>query len=122
MKYIISENKLEGIIKDTINKYYDLDDINWTYMEDDDGNEIEAAEFYIGDYDEDTTIFRWYGKSYWTDEGDFRKDLSPMLMIEDDGFIQEMQNLFNDRWVPVLKDWFNENFPYTKVKNIDYYY
>lgn len=122
MKYIISENKLEGIIKDTINKYYDLDDINWTYMEDDDGNEIEAADFYIGDYDEDETIFRWYGKSYWTDEGDFRRDISPILMIEDDGFIQEMRSLFNDRWVPVLKDWFNEHFPYTKVKNIDYYY
>lgn len=121
MKYIISENTLEKVIMNHIDKYYDMDDIHWTHMEDDFGNEIEGVEFYRGDYMDDDTIFRWYGSRYWTDDNTYKKELSPIVTIEDENFTNEMTGFFNDKWIPVFKEWFNKNFDMFGAKTIDYY-
>ena len=121
MKYIISENTLEKLIMSHIDKYYNLDDINWTHMEDEWGDEIEGVEFYIGDYMDDDTIFRWYGPKYWTDDNTYKKELSPIVTIEDEKFTNEMTGFFNDKWIPEFKEWFNKKFKVFGAKTIDYY-
>ena len=87
MKIIITELTIKKIISNHLEKMFN--DINYSYGYDDDGNEVDyAIEFYVGDYDDDDTIFRWYGKDYWDIEDDSptlnlqtKKDESPILEV-----------------------------------------
>lgn len=122
MKYLITENKLNGIILDYINKTYDVNNINWTEGFDDYGNPDDSFYvFYNGDYSDDETVFRWYSKDYWTDKDDFRVKLSPILFIEDENIGGTLTNLFEDRWRPVFIKWFEDNFNFP-VETLDGYF
>lgn len=121
MKILITEDKLTQIIVDYLDKYYDFNDIHYTYYIDDDYNESDAGiQYYLGDYDDDKTIFRIYKEDYWTDDDDFRKKLSPILMVEDENLVSNLFGLFGDRWIPVMAKWFENNFN-EEVKTVDHY-
>lgn len=109
MKIIIKEDKLDDFILKYINDYFDVDNIHFTHFEDRDGNPIGSAiEYYLGDYGDDHTLFRLYMKDYWKGDSRFQY-LSPILYIEDNSFVNEMNSLFNERWEPIFKKWFKEN-------------
>lgn len=124
MKIIITEEKLYDAIYKFIDGYYDKDDINYDYNHDDDGDPTDTAiMYYLGDYEMGHNLFHLYNKEYW--EGDsihanLKRDISPILMIHDENFSDRLNSLFGDKWIPVLKDWFETNFDY-KVNTIDYY-
>lgn len=122
MRYIITENKLNDIILDYINKTYDVNNINWTEGFDDYGNpDDKFYEFYYGDYSDDETVFRWYSKEYWTNKDDFRVKLSPILFIEDEDIGGNLTNLFDDKWRPIFIKWFEDNFN-LPVETLDGYF
>ena len=123
MKYIITEDKLRDVIYNYINNYYDVDEIHSNQFHDEDGNPTDAAiEYYLGDYNGDfeEEVFYLYNESYWTNPDDFRKKLSPILMIEDENFASYLNSMFGERWKPVFKEWFEENFG-EEIKTIDFY-
>ena len=118
MKIIITELTIKKIISNHLEKMFN--DINYSYGYDDDGNEVDyAIEFYVGDYDDDDTIFRWYGKDYWDIEDDSptlnlqtKKDESPILEVyQNNELIIELMNSFGpDLWKEPLIKWFKEKF------------
>ena len=120
MKIIITESKLHQAVIDYLNERYDINNIGWTYGIDEWGNEVDyAVSYYEGDYDEDDTLFRWYGEDYWTsEEGDLwtdehikeMKDKSPILSFEDTNTLNTLNGYFGDRWHQPFKDWFMEHF------------
>ena len=122
MKYIITENKLNDIILNFINNYYNVDEIHSNPYHDEDGNPTaNSIEYYLGDYYVDyEEVFRLYNEGYWTEPGDFRKKLSPILMIENEDFVSHLNSMFHDKWKPVFKEWFEKNFG-EEVKTIDFY-
>ena len=119
MKYIITESKLNQTVKNYLNNTLDVENINWTHLSED-GVEQDAIEFYLGDYMDDETLFRLYGEDYWTVDSDFRKSLSPMLYIEDQGLSNTLEMYFNDKWKEGFKEWFVETFK-LPVNTVDYY-
>lgn len=123
MKYLITENKLNDIIHNFIDNYYDVNEIHSNPFHDEDGNPTDVAiEYYLGDYqgEFEEDLFRLYNEGYWLDTDDFRKKLSPILMIEDNDFVYNLNSMFQDKWKPVFKEWFEQNFG-EKIKTIDYY-
>lgn len=120
MKYIITESKLNQTVKNYLNNTLDVENINWTYLTDEWGDEQDAIEFYLGDYMDDETLFRLYNESYWTENSDWRKELSPMLYIEDQELLNSLEGYFNDNWKEGFKEWFIETFK-LPVKTVDYY-
>ena len=115
MKYIITENRLNNFIIQYIEKKYPVRDINYTEGEDDYGNPDDSAyEFYFGDYDDNETIFRWYGKEYWEGDNDEilrnRIERSPILYFEDSREPTKLDKMFGEHWKPVFKKWFYDNF------------
>jgi hypothetical protein len=131
MRIIITESKLNQAVIDYLNETYDTNNIGWTPGIDDFGNEVDyAIEFYEGDYEEgDSTLFRWYGKDYWENEGgegwgegepylsDF-KDKSPLLVFEDINEITILNGYFGDNWKKPFIDWFWDKFN-VPVKTIE---
>jgi len=126
MKFIISEDRIYDLAMKHINSMFDVNNIGWTYGSDDWGNEVDyAIQFYTGDFDEydnETTLFRWYGEDYWEsdessgwgDEDDEtikeKKLNSPILIFEDDDKKNQLDNIFGDKWYQPFKDWFGNNF------------
>jgi hypothetical protein len=115
MKYIITESKLNEYILSVIEEMFPVDDINYTEAYDDDGNPDDTAYvFYLGDYENDEVIFRWYSKDYWDgpDEstGDYRIRQSPLLVFEDYNTFYEINSMFQNLWKPVFIKWFYESF------------
>ncbi len=54
MRFVISENRLNDIILNFINNYYDVDEIHSSPFHDEDGNPTnKAIEYYLGDYSDD---------------------------------------------------------------------
>lgn len=127
MKFIISENRVYDYILKYINSKYEPDKINWTYSLDDYGDETDiGAVFYAGDFSDDGDLFRWYSKDYWlTDDfnGENEEKIkrlveeSPILMIYSDDDYDTFENLFGNRWKPILAEWFEDNFGFP-VKTI----
>lgn len=127
MKFIISENKIYDLVVKYLDSMFDVDKIGWIYGADDMGNDVDyAAEFYIGDYGDDETIFRWYGNDYWTSDDaegwgeEYRNDLSnksPLLAFEDYSLSYQLDSIFGDRWEEPFKRWFEDNFHFP-VKTI----
>lgn len=121
MKFIIREGRLEEVIKNLINSHYKVEEIYSNPYHDDDGDPTDMGmEYYYGDYDDDETVFRLYNENYWSNPDDFRKKISPILMIEDSNFYTNLNSMFGKKWEPVFKEWFKENF-YEDVKTIDGY-
>jgi hypothetical protein len=128
MKIIITESKLHQAVIDYLNERYDINNIGWTYGIDEWGNEVDyAVSYYEGDYDEDDTLFRWYGEDYWTsEEGDLwtdehikeMKDKSPILSFEDTNTLNTLNGYFGDKWKQPFIDWFWEKF-HIPVKTIE---
>jgi hypothetical protein len=115
MKYIITESKLNEYILSVIEEMFPVDDINYTEAYDDDGNPDDTAYvFYLGDYENDEVIFRWYSKDYWDgpDEStvDYRIRQSPLLVFEDYNTFYEINSMFQNLWKPVFIKWFYESF------------
>jgi len=115
MKYIITESRLEKSIIDYINKLFPIDEINYInpYDYDDEtdeeGDDENRVEFYIGDYDEgDNTIFRWYDCDYFFEYSELRKRC-PLIVVEDQ-YRRELDGFFNDLWHEPFKKWVMENF------------
>ena len=115
MKYIITESRLEKSIIDYINKLFPVDEINhicpYDYDEetDEEGEDENRVEFYIGDYDEgDNTIFRWYDCDYFFEDSEPRKRC-PLIVVEDQ-YKRELDGFFNDLWHEPFKKWIMENF------------
>jgi hypothetical protein len=118
MRIIITESKINTIISKYIDKMFN--DINYSYGYDDDGNEVDyAIEFYVGDYDDDDTIFRWYSEDYWDIEDDThnlnsqkKKDESPILDVYDNNelIIGLIDTFGSDLWKEPLIKWFEEKF------------
>ena len=115
MKYIITESRLNEYILSVIEEMFPVDDINYTEAYDDDGNPDDTAYvFYLGDYENDEVIFRWYSKDYWDgpDEStvDYRIKQSPLLVFEDYRTFYEINSMFQNLWKPVFIKWFYESF------------
>lgn len=131
MKYIITESKLEEIIVNYLNKMYDVNNINWKYPlgndeETDDWEEDpNRLHFYKGDDEYDDRIFLWYDKDYWNVErSDNAKNLyekSPVLDFENGNDLEILNGYFGDKWVPIFKKWFEDNFriPVKSIFGID---
>jgi hypothetical protein len=128
MKYIITESKLNETIKNYLNSVFPVDEMHWTPYIDDDLNEMDSAMvFYIGDYDEDETVFRWYNEGYWTNEmedlspgQEFERKLlkkhinqSPIVEFEDSNISNSLNGYFGDTWKEPFKEWFHNNFGFT---------
>lgn len=119
MRIIITENRLNQIIVDYIDKYYDVNDINYIYHIDGNNNESYIGiQYYLGDYD--NVIFSIYKEDYWYSDYDSRKKLSPILMVEDRDFVSSLYGIFGDRWKPVMAKWFENNFN-EEVKTVNHY-
>jgi hypothetical protein len=114
---------------------YDVDEINYQHPYDrfmENGEWVEGENpdlcyFYVGDYNEDDALFRWYGKDYFYSEEmqnqnkemiDEWVEKSPMLEFDNDGKKEQLDNLFGDRWHQPFKDWFQDNFD-LPVKTIE---
>lgn len=120
MKIIITESKLNQAVIDYLNETYNTNNIYWEYGIDDWGNEVDyAMKFYQGDYDEDDTVFRWYGEDYWDSEDtesysnerrQEMKDKSPILSFEDTNTLNTLNGYFNDKWHRPFIDWFGDKF------------
>lgn len=125
MKYIITESKLNETIKNYLNSVFPVDEMHWTPSLDDDLNEMDSAMvFYIGDYDEDETVFRWYDEGYWTNEmedlspgQEFDRKLlkkykndSPIIEFENSNISNSLNGYFGDAWKQPFKEWFKDNF------------
>jgi hypothetical protein len=128
MKIIITESKLNQLVIDYLNKTYNTNNIYWEYGEDDWGNEVGyAMKFYQGDYDEDDTLFRWYGEDYWDSEDtesysnerrQEMKDKSPILSFEDTNILNTLTGYFGNNWKQPFIEWFWHKFQ-IPVKSIE---
>ena len=135
MKYIINESRLEELIVDYLNKMYDVNDIHWTNPiggegyddgEDDGWNEDpNRLYFYTGDFSDGDRIFNWYDKDYWNVErSDNARNFyqkSPVLDFENENDLETLNGYFGDKWVPIFKKWFEDNFriPVKSIFNVD---
>jgi hypothetical protein len=124
MKYIITEDKVRDIILNYIENKYPIDEINYTEGHDNDGNPDDSSYvFYYGDYDDGgNNIFGWYGRNYFLNGMDnpttrIRISLSPILYFEDSREIDNLNNLFGNKWEPVFIEWFYRNFS-LRVKTV----
>jgi len=114
MKYIITESKLDQVITDYLNELFPLDNVHYTNpneYDDETGEDYDddtRVEFYLGDYEEENTIFRWYACEYFYPDS-YAQTICPTVVVEhpyDDRLIA----YFNDKWEESFKKWFTENF------------
>ena len=120
MKFIISEDKIYGLIMKHLNSMFDVDNIHWTPYINDYGDEVDyAISFYNGDYGDDDNLFRWYSEDYFYSEEmsnhsktmiDMWKEKSPMLEFDNNGKKEQLDALFGDKWLQPFKDWICDNF------------
>jgi hypothetical protein len=119
MDYIIGESQLDDLIKKQLDNMFDVSNINWTNpidIDDDTDEEFEDPNrilFYFGDYGDEDTVFRWYGKEYWggTESESYNgyKSKSPIVEI-DEPYLTNLNGLFGNIWYKPFKEWFKENF------------
>ena len=121
MKYIITESKLEKVITDYLNELFDVDNINYTNVWDYDDDTAEEwedenrIEFYLGDYAEDETCFRWYGCGAFI-EGSESTTKCPVVQVEYK-YEKNLNGYFGDTWHEPFKNWFYKHFD-LKIKSV----
>lgn len=126
MEIKIQENRLNDIINKQFDIMFDVNNINWTMIDDDYGNETDdAAVFYLGDYGDEEELFRWYGENYWVNNDNeptnfynIMVEKSPILEFEDSTQKELLDNMFGDRWEKPFKIWFDKHFD-IKIKTIE---
>jgi hypothetical protein len=126
MEIKIQENRLNDIINKQFDIMFDVNNINWTMIDDDYGNESDdAAVFYLGDYGDEEELFRWYGENYWVNNDNeptnfynIMVEKSPILEFEDSTQKELLDNMFGDRWEKPFKIWFDKHFD-IKIKTIE---
>ena len=126
MEIKIQENRLNDIINKQFETMFDVNNINWTMIDDDYGNETDdAAVFYLGDYGDEEVLFRWYGENYWVNNDNeptnfynIMVEKSPILEFENQNQKELLDNMFGDRWEKPFKIWFDKHFD-IKIKTIE---
>jgi hypothetical protein len=124
MKYLITESKLEETIMNYFDELFDIQNLNWTHPYDyddetgEEGDDENRIEFYIGDYENDDTCFRWYSCDYFTD-GSPAKDFCPEVNIEG-SYGTTLDGYFGDMWKEPFKQWLTKNFD-LPVKTVNYW-
>jgi hypothetical protein len=120
MKYIISESKLQNFIINYLEKLFPVEDINWTYAEIFDENDMDyyedesAIAYYFGDRIDGENVFRWYDCGYF---GSNAQSVCPLVVVETI-YEKQLNSLFNDEWKEPFKLWFIEKFN-NPVKYVD---
>ena len=115
MKLIINENKFKDVILKFINRYYDVNEINIKPYQNRDGSISDNLVFYTGDYYRDGAVFRLFNDLPPVIMAALPDDKKPsndenVLMMVDDNMIRRLNDIFQDKWIPVFKEWFKENF------------
>lgn len=122
MKYILKESQLEKAIYDYLDDLFPLNNLNWTHPPEESdeqggwGDEDETrVEFYLGDYNDDETCFRWSSCDYFNPNSP-AQNICPEVVVESP-FDEQLNNYFGDLWHEPFKKWFTEklNLP---VKSI----
>lgn len=114
MKYIITESKLEETITNYLYELFDVDNINYTvpyeYNDEtgEEGDDDTRMEFYIGDYENDDTCFRWYACEYFTPFS-HASTICPTVSLEYD-YERTLNGYFGDKWKEPFRKWFIHNF------------
>lgn len=117
MKFIITESQLDSYVIKTLNDMFPLEEINWMSPYEYDDNTGEEGEdecramFYLGDYEEDEYIFRWYDACYWntdTWQGEIQYKRSPIVEVEEP-YNSRLYAMFGDHWKEPFKKWFEQN-------------
>ena len=114
MKYIITESRLDDVVIEYLNGMFDVSNVhstNPTEYDDETGENYDddtRVEFYLGDYEDENTIFKWYDCEYFYPDSP-AQNICPTVVVEhpyDDRLI----GLFNNKWEEPFKKWFTENF------------
>ena len=122
MKFIITENRVNEVITNYLDKNYG--DLNWTYALNDDGDETDCAiEFYEGDYSDEEVKFRVYNKCWWkynsSDNAMEMHKKSPILIFENYNEYNGLEGYFGDTWIEPFKKWFEDTYEF-KLKTVEY--
>ena len=121
-KYGINESKLDEFITNYLYELFDVDNIHYTvpYEYDDEtgeeGDDDTRMEFYIGDYENDDTCFRWYDCEYFNSNS-YAKDICPTVTVEYK-YENILNGYFEDKWREPFRKWFIYVFD-IPVKTID---
>jgi hypothetical protein len=119
---LIKESKLENSIVDYLDEMFDVDNIHYTvpyeYNDEtgEEGDDNTRMEFYIGDYENDDTCFRWYSCDYFTPFSQAR-EICPTVSLEYK-YENILNGYFGNKWKEPFKKWFIHHFD-LPVKTID---
>lgn len=114
MKYIITESRLESAIMEYLNKVFPLDNVfstsptEYDYETGENYDDDTRVEFYLGDYENEDTIFRWYDCEYFYENSDPR-ERCPIVTVEHP-YDNTLDGFFGNRWEEPFKKWFTKNF------------
>ncbi len=114
MKYIITESRLDQIVTEYLNELFPLDDVHYTNpneYDDETGEDYDddtRVEFYLGDYEDENTIFKWYDCEYFYPNSD-AQTICPTVVVEHP-YDDTLLAYFSDKWEEPFKKWFTENF------------
>jgi hypothetical protein len=114
MKIIITENRLNNVILKTIDVAYDPKKMYVEPLLDANDNDENALTYR---YDDGELVFMVYFEDYFIYGSKLSKKC-PLLVINDTGFVHEMDDLFGNKWRPIFIEWFEDNF-HTPVKTLD---
>lgn len=117
MKYIITESKLEETIINYLYELFPVDNINSinplesNYDDNEEWEDETRVEFYIGDYGDEYTCFRWYDCEYFSHFSPENPDrtICPTVSVEHE-YEKILNGYFNEMWHEPFKKWFTENF------------
>jgi len=121
-KYGINESKLDEFITNYLYELFDVDNINYTvpyeYNDEtgEEGDDDTRMEFYIGDYENDDTCFRWYDCEYFNSNS-YARDICPTVTVEYK-YENILNGYFEDKWREPFRKWFIYVFD-IPVKTID---
>lgn len=114
MKYIITESRLESTIVEYLNKVFPLDNVfstsptEYDYETGENYDDDTRVEFYLGDYENEDTVFRWYACEYFYENSDPR-ERCPIVTIEHP-YDNNLDGFFGNKWEEPFKKWFTKNF------------
>lgn len=124
MKYIITESQMDNNIMNYLDELFRIQDLNWTHPYDydeetgEEGEDENRIEFYIGDYGDEETCFRWYDCDYFS-EGSSAKNICPTISFEN-YYSNVLNGYFGDKWENPFKKWIKIHFD-LPVKTVEYF-
>ena len=102
---------MDQVVTDYLNELFDVDNINYiSPLEYDDYTDEEwededRLEFYLGDYDDENACFKWYSCDYFDEPP---KDC-PEVVLETE-YSNQLDGYFGDKWHEPFKKWIYEHF------------